>query len=103
MADIEIRRVAFDPNVNVLGLNLAVELLGMNVRRQLNINVNLFQGLIPFEHRLTCRIQGNAARSNQNRNLRPLQSPDETHPERDKERDEAKHTVVGEDVALLGS
>lgn len=51
--DIEIRRIPLDANLDMPRLNLAVELLGMNIWRQININVNLLQSLIPFKHFLT--------------------------------------------------
>lgn len=50
---VEIRRVAFDAKFEVLGLNLTVELLGMNVRRKSYVNIDLVKGLIPLEHLLT--------------------------------------------------
>lgn len=52
-AYIEIWRVAFDANFDVLRPNLAIELLRINFRRQVYINIHLVQGLIPLEHLLT--------------------------------------------------
>ncbi|KAL0011844.1 hypothetical protein SO802_006952 [Lithocarpus litseifolius] len=53
MADIEVGRVSFDAELEVLGLNLAIELLGMNVWWKIYVHVHFLQSLVPFEHLLT--------------------------------------------------
>lgn len=50
--DIEVRRVALDADLNVLRLNLAIELLRMNVRREVYVHVHIVQSLVPLEHLL---------------------------------------------------
>lgn len=37
---VEIRRIAFDSKFDVLGLNLTVELLGMNIGRKIDVNID---------------------------------------------------------------
>ena len=51
--DIEVGRVSFDAEFEVLGLNLAIELLGMNVWWKIYVHVHFLQSLVPFEHLLT--------------------------------------------------
>lgn len=52
ITNVEIRRVAPDADFDVLGLDLAVEELGGDVWGEIDVDVHLLQGLIPFEHLL---------------------------------------------------
>lgn len=53
IAYIEIRRIALDPHFEVLGLDLTVKKFLGNVGREVDVHVDLLQGLIPFENLLT--------------------------------------------------
>ena len=51
-AYVEIRRIAFDSKFDVFGLNLTVEELRGGIRRQRDVDVDLFERLIPLENLL---------------------------------------------------
>ena len=52
-AYVDIRRIAFYSKFDMFGLNLTVEDLRGDIRRQSDVHVDLFERLIPLENLLT--------------------------------------------------
>ena len=96
--DIEVGRVSFDAEFEVLGLNLAIELLGMNVWWKIYVHVHFLQSLVPFEHLLTWTNKIKTGKM-KIRNMVSVAQTTVNWWERDRERE--RETVVDEAVSLF--